>query len=129
MAASLRTVFCDDIRQENNGKVLLIGVYADNLQVSHMPARLPLSAWIRLYDLPQGASKLVLRFLVNGVEQRTANIEINVADSDAVVNAYLVGVPLELDMPGAITLEVAVADGDVIGTDVLHTGLQGAADG
>jgi Family of unknown function (DUF6941) len=33
-------VLCDDVRQENNGKLLLIGVYSDIVQVARLPLQL-----------------------------------------------------------------------------------------
>ncbi|MEX0879024.1 MAG: hypothetical protein WEB59_16110 [Thermoanaerobaculia bacterium] len=33
-------VLCDDIRHENNGKLLFVGVYSDVVQVARLPAQL-----------------------------------------------------------------------------------------
>ncbi len=35
------TIMCDEVRQENNGKLLLIGVYQDAMLVSQFPVVLP----------------------------------------------------------------------------------------
>lgn len=37
----IETLFCDDIREEASGKLLLIGVYSDNMLVKRFPANLP----------------------------------------------------------------------------------------
>jgi len=39
----LSAIFCDDIRREDNGKELLIGVYSGSLQVPILPAPVMLS--------------------------------------------------------------------------------------
>lgn len=35
------SIMCDDVRQENNGKFLLIGVYMDAITVPQLPATIP----------------------------------------------------------------------------------------
>ena len=42
----LSAIFCDDIRREDNGKELLIGVYSGSLQVPILPAPVMLSVWV-----------------------------------------------------------------------------------
>jgi hypothetical protein len=39
-------VICDDIRQETNGKQILIGVYGSAILVPAMPFSIPLCTWI-----------------------------------------------------------------------------------
>jgi len=50
----LDVIFCDDIRQEVNGKMMLIGVYPQNVATKSVPATFGLSIWIRLRHLAQG---------------------------------------------------------------------------
>jgi hypothetical protein len=45
-AISSSVVICDDIRQETNGKQILIGVYGSAVLVPSMPFSIPLSVWI-----------------------------------------------------------------------------------
>jgi hypothetical protein len=44
---------CDDIRQENNGKKILIGVY-DDIMVQSLPTSISLCFWMRFKDPPLG---------------------------------------------------------------------------
>jgi len=41
ISTHIETIFCDDIRQEINGKVSFIGTYAGSLFVNEFPATLP----------------------------------------------------------------------------------------
>jgi hypothetical protein len=41
-------VLCDDVRQENNGKHILIGVYLHTVLVSDFPTNLALSVWVEI---------------------------------------------------------------------------------
>ena len=51
-------VLCDDIRFENNGKLLLIGVYSDVVQVFKLPLQLrSLGLAVRAKALAKGASR------------------------------------------------------------------------
>ena len=36
----LEVMYCDDIRQETNGKISLMGIYGDNLVLANFPAKL-----------------------------------------------------------------------------------------
>jgi hypothetical protein len=40
------TVICDDVRQEVNGKQIIIGVYGNRIVVSSMPFGIPISIWM-----------------------------------------------------------------------------------
>jgi hypothetical protein len=45
------TVICDDIRMENIGKAILIGVYIDNkISVPHVPATIPSLSFFQVYE-------------------------------------------------------------------------------
>jgi hypothetical protein len=47
-------VFCDDARVENNGKLILVGVYPGNILMAHFPFTMRLSGLIRIWNLPIG---------------------------------------------------------------------------
>lgn len=40
-------IVCDDIRREDNGKAILIGVYYGHIVLRQFPATLPLSFWLQ----------------------------------------------------------------------------------
>lgn len=44
------TLICDDIRQENNGKLILIGVYPGTITVPHVPFQLPSLAFFQVFE-------------------------------------------------------------------------------
>ncbi len=57
----LSVVVCDDVREENNGKEILIGVYSGAITVHMIPSLpLPLRCWVNLTI--QGPSKVKLYF-------------------------------------------------------------------
>ena len=44
------TLICDDIRQENNGKLILIGLYQRDIVVPHVPVILPSLAFLQCFE-------------------------------------------------------------------------------
>jgi hypothetical protein len=58
----LHVIFCDDIRREDNGKELLIGVYSGNLVISHLPAHLVLSVWVSFEKPETWEGKIPIEF-------------------------------------------------------------------
>jgi hypothetical protein len=40
---------CDDVRREDNGKDIIIGVYSDTLVIPAFPATLQLTFWLQFY--------------------------------------------------------------------------------
>lgn len=47
-------IFCDDIRQENTGKFIFIGVYPGDLIPSVLPAAFPMAVFLRVHGMPEG---------------------------------------------------------------------------
>ena len=60
MAILASTVFCDDVRTENNGKHIIIGAYGSDMVPGTMPSTFPIALWIRVDGLPLG--KAAFRF-------------------------------------------------------------------
>jgi hypothetical protein len=61
---SAHVTFCDDIRQEMNGKFILIGVYTGEMLLFASPTNLSMATFIELYGLPLGGAqiRLAVRF-------------------------------------------------------------------
>jgi hypothetical protein len=61
MAITVTSVFCDDIRQENNGKLIFIGVYPVDLVPGAMPSTFPMALWLRAEGLGKGNHSFTFR--------------------------------------------------------------------
>lgn len=99
--------FCDDIRFENNGKALIIGLYSEDLVPGTLPQQLPLSFWVRVKGLPAGETNLVLTVGANDKVQHRLNVHLVSLAPDRAANLYLVGVPVEIGEPGTVFLELS----------------------
>lgn len=62
--ALVHAIVCDDIRREDNGKFILIGVYPELILLNRIPAQITLSLWLqfRVHII----SKTTLEFEIRG---------------------------------------------------------------
>jgi len=44
------TLICDEVRQENNGKLIIIGLYTDEMAVPEIPFQLPALSFLYTFD-------------------------------------------------------------------------------
>lgn len=56
-------IICDDIRREDNGKQMLIGIYVGSIEVSSFPINLALAIWIEHKPTAVGETDIEVRFL------------------------------------------------------------------
>ncbi|MGB3583235.1 MAG: hypothetical protein WBA40_19295 [Roseiarcus sp.] len=54
-------IICDDIRQEMNGKQILIGVYGNAIIVPSMPFSIPLSVWMEYNPTKTGPDAVYVK--------------------------------------------------------------------
>lgn len=109
MKVEARTVFRDEIRREDNGKPILIGVYTDDLVPGTLPARFPLSVWIKAEGIDAGNHPLSVKFAFPGVEKKPeVRGEVKVGDSSAPVSLIIAGIPAEVHQAGFIGVELDV---------------------
>jgi hypothetical protein len=108
----LCAIFCDDIRREDNGKELLIGIYSANLQLSVFPASIILSVWVPFERT--GVGKVPIEFRLIGPDGMTlgfGTMELNFTERDSVASSLpLRGLPTILLRPGEITFQLRQHD-------------------
>lgn len=123
--------FCDDIRQEQGGKLTLVGVYSSALLVSSFPAVLPKLCLVLNVITPasQPFKKLKLRIFrdtetlaegdvpAEGLSSAAATsfngVTIDDADRLHSVMAQFVFSPLKLDGPGRIRVRIETEAGEL----------------
>lgn len=108
MALVGNTIFCDDIRREDNGKALLIGVYTGDLVVQDLPTKLRLSAWVRLTGMDRGKHDIRLRFDFPGAEPLEVEGQAEVTDPEETDDLFFVGFPATLNEEGNVTCNLIV---------------------
>ncbi|WP_135507511.1 DUF6941 family protein [Roseovarius aestuariivivens] len=110
MTNPLEAIFCDDIRREDNGKLLIIGAYGGNIIVNKLPVQLRLSIWIRATDLPESPSPGLIKISVNAEQVHQIDISDRAQDDTGLTQFLLIGVPIDLEAPSRITVELKIDD-------------------
>jgi hypothetical protein len=102
----LNAVFCEDIRHEDNGKDILIGVYSEVMAPSRCPIDLRLSLWIQYDAARTGDAEIRLRLRIADTahEPPEALVRMSIAEPGEVTLA-LRGMPLSITGSGVILLE------------------------
>jgi hypothetical protein len=100
-------VVCDDIRQENNGKWLLIGVYARDIVVANLPADLRLAIWLLVTPKQLGASTIKLRIVVgpHNASLVDAELQYDIKEISPTVFA-MAGLPIQVRSEGPMKVEM-----------------------
>lgn len=111
---------CDDIRTEDNGKALIIGVYTGSISPSKFPARIRLCYWLVGKVQGQGSFKLEVRIAFKPDDQAGKPAEMIVGLEGAVTERVeeprevqlAVGGESAFEFSGPGNLSVAVRAGD-----------------
>lgn len=104
-------IACDDIRTEDNGKRILIGMYDASILVSEYPTILSLALHVKL-ETPPGSHDVAFKVTYEGQELTTiSGTSENLAEHrDFVPVAFRVP-PFEVRHPGQLYLHMSVNGG------------------
>jgi hypothetical protein len=84
-------LICEDIRQENNNKFILIGVFSSSLKLSAIPAVLPISLYIEGRTNFIGDRSLFVKF--SGPDEGEATVELGLRITEENEGFLVVAVP------------------------------------
>jgi hypothetical protein len=98
-------IVCDHVRREDNGKLILIGVYGPSLLVDDLSATIALSTVARVKPLHLNESDVEFRALVNDTPMVKGLVTLR-AENDEPAFIVLPPVPLKLGGPGLIKFQV-----------------------
>ena len=119
---TVEAVFCDDIRQELDGKLILIGVYGPEITVSKIPSTPHLSLWARVKGLSAGDHKFTLKIQAPSASKP---IEmpgvIDATESETIAALSFVRFPVKIEHAGDISVTLTV-DGQEYHLDPLKVG-------
>lgn len=126
------TLFCDDLRREDSGKLLIIGMYAEQIRfLGPPPGRLPTFVAYPIIDIGLEAvldKPFKLQMQVSWQEGPFAEIEIDLAQlvNDAKINSspgsesglYRMNIPLKVEQflvpkPGVIKMRGYFGDDEI----------------
>lgn len=121
MAIEARAVFCDDIRREDNGKAILIGVYTNDLIPGTLPTNLSLSLWLDVRGIPEGHHQVKISVNPPAGEKISIPGEIDVHSTERPVTLMFVGVPVILSEPGLIKIFIDISGIEVVAGQLIVT--------
>lgn len=100
-------IFCDGIREELLKKHTLLGVTIGPMYVPNFPSTILVAAYVDLATLAQGYETIEIRWMFDGVEQRSAETQVTMTPPSHVA---LLAPPQPISMPnaGELTFEMRV---------------------
>jgi hypothetical protein len=106
-------IVCDDIRREDNGKEILIGVYSAGIVAPQFPVALALSFWMQ-FVASSAANLLEVEFrLMGGEDTQFWAIKAQVAVAKAGLGSLGIGqVPVMLQIPTVLQLQMKLPGQD-----------------
>jgi hypothetical protein len=102
-------IICDDVRREQNGKDILIGVYSGDILVQNFPFILPLSMWMEYAPPKSGPNDIFIRIHYGQQPPSLVKATVEVIDSST-VGIPLSGFVIQGDKPDDLVVEYS-ADG------------------
>lgn len=94
------TLLCDEVRQENNGKFMILGVYTPDIIVPAVPFALPSLSFFNVLESDEaGTFEFTLRLSVGGNQLVTAGGQVGMAAAGVVALPLRFG-PVHLQVDG-----------------------------
>lgn len=105
---SVRTaLLCEDVRQEKSNKFILIGVFANDIVLSTMPAAIPISFFIELKSSKLGTQHLYFRISGPGNESAKLKIGLDIKDAESVVAIPGPKLDIRMDADGVFKIDAS----------------------
>jgi hypothetical protein len=105
-------VVCDQVRREDNGKEMLIGVYSAGILVAQLPAPLMLSFWIQFKSTDVGETAVLFR-LMGGEDVKFAEMHIQMQLLRPGMGSMTIGpIGIMLQVVTSLTLQMKQGDQD-----------------
>lgn len=105
-------LLCDQIRQENNGKLIAIGIYGGDILVTEFPSVIPVALLVRLKTKSEGPYRIEVRYLLDGALIAGFESQMTVSPGSEVMGS-LPEFPLHIPHAGKMVVQAR----DVPGAD------------
>ena len=104
-------IVCDEVRIENTGKYIIIGVYSSNIVAPAFPAELLLSIWSQFYVNRNGDMDVELRVLANNKEITRGTGKFKITNYKEIVTSVFNGIPLQVQGEGMLKFQIREKNG------------------
>ena len=103
----LNFILCDEVRTEDNGKAILIGVYPHNIIVKQFPTRMTITAWLQFMTGRTNEAQIEIRVIdENRAVKMSGGGEVKVEDAALPATVTLAGILLEFTNPGKLIFQI-----------------------
>jgi hypothetical protein len=103
-------IVCDQVRREDNGKLIIIGIYGKSILISEFPAVVPLSIATQVKPTQVGEVGIEFRVLIDGEEMVKGGAAVHFPTLDpAFLN--LPNLPVQLVRPSSVRFEMREQQG------------------
>jgi hypothetical protein len=103
-------ILCEDIRREDNGKLLVIGMYGGSVEVSEIPATLVFTILIAMNSEIQAESEIEVIMTLNEGQLSRAAGKVNFAGKGLALLS-LPPIPLSIKEEGELAIKARLDDG------------------
>lgn len=98
-------IVCDQVRREDNGKEILIGVYSSDILIPLFPATLLLAFWVQVSAQKAGSYDIEFRIKVNGKLAAELSGKTAIKKGSAISSISTPQVPIEFRSIGTLGVE------------------------
>lgn len=112
IAKNIKTILCDDVRQEIGGKISLMGIYSKDIIVNKVPASLPfMNLVVMLEDIKEPFEK----FFVSVITPKSDPINVNYPAPSKIekgenINLVVGFSPFKLNDAGSAKFEIRFSE-------------------
>jgi len=104
---------CDDVRREDNGKEILIGVYSSDIQTTVFPSNLALVFWMELVTKKPGRHRIDIRVIgPNNTHLVQGTGELQGLHEEIIGSLALGPLSMQIQSEGEIRLELREPRGE-----------------
>lgn len=102
----INVIVCDDVRREDNGKLVLIGIYLEDLLFSKYPGGGILTVWTQFYVHKNGEVPVQFRVLKDNEVLGFAEGILNVTDYKQPITMQVPPFAIQLDSDGLLLFQL-----------------------
>lgn len=107
----INVLLCDDVRTEDTGKSIIIGVYNDSVQVNEFPVNLRPVYWLQVDHREVGDFNFLFRGVIRGSETAVISGRVDGSAIRQGVGSIKIGpIPLALEEPADVEFQAQVPD-------------------
>lgn len=105
-------IVCDEVRREENGKEILLGVYSGHIVVPTFPAKLRVAVWAEIFPDRFGKMAVWFRYRAGDASLPPIDGELEVLDLSGPISVALP--TMEIAFQHATTLEIEASENNQV---------------